>query len=318
MDLLGGDASAAIAIRGSSSGRAGWYMMLAVLTESQPGRGSPMSRRACAYAVLSCLFLCGLLIQPSVFAQEREEHPAPTPATATAAAPSVATPPVVTPLAAGPPVATSPATVPPVAVPEARWQPSDVDEDVPPVDPNATCNLDEVLRNAGKRIQEFVGNVERFSARENMLQETINKSGKVSGWEKRKYDYLVSITEIRPGVLDVSEDLRGVYSPFETPGGLTGINTKGLPALVLIFHPMYAPDFSMKCEGLGTVNGESGVANLVPAKSRSAEPHPLVHVRTERAAPPRGFEGARLVPLGQLSDRQPAHGPAARASGDSA
>ncbi len=132
-----------------------------------------------------------------------------------------------------------------------------MDEDVPPVDPNATCNLDEVLRNAGKRIQEFVGNVERFSARENMLQETINKSGKVSGWEKRKYDYLVSITEIRPGVLDVSEDLRGVYSPFETPGGLTGINTKGLPALVLIFHPMYAPDFSMKCEGLGTVNGKA-------------------------------------------------------------
>ena len=32
--------------------------------------------------------------------------------------------------------------------------------------------------------------------------------------------------------------------------------TRGLPALVLIFHPYYAGSFSMKCEGLANWNGQ--------------------------------------------------------------
>ncbi|HYL83059.1 MAG TPA: tetratricopeptide repeat protein [Candidatus Angelobacter sp.] len=136
---------------------------------------------------------------------------------------------------------------------ESRWLPAEVDENVPPVEPGAACNLDEVLQKAGQRIQEFVGNVERFTATESLVHETITKSGKVSESEKRKYDYVASIEEIRPGVFGVEEYQSSGSTPADSPGGWT---TKGLPALVLIFHPYYSGTFAMKCEGLATLNGK--------------------------------------------------------------
>ena len=136
---------------------------------------------------------------------------------------------------------------------DSRWLPPDVDESVPPVEPGSSCNLEEVLQKAGVRIQEFVANVERFTATESLLQETIDRSGKISGTEKRKYDYLVSIQEIRPGIPDVREYLSSGSTPVDSPGGFT---TKGLPALVLVFHPSYSGTFSMKCEGLANWNGQ--------------------------------------------------------------
>jgi hypothetical protein len=134
-----------------------------------------------------------------------------------------------------------------------HWSPPDVDENISPVEPGTTCNLEEVLQNAGQRIQEFVSNLEQFTATESLLQETINKSGKVSGSERRKYNYLISMKEIRPGILSVQEDLTGSSTLDHTPGGFI---TKGLPALVLIFHPYNAGTFAMACEGLATSNGQ--------------------------------------------------------------
>ena len=134
-----------------------------------------------------------------------------------------------------------------------RWFPPGVDESVPPVESGPTCNLEEVLQNAGRRIQEFASNLEQFTATESLLQETISKSGGVSGAEKREYDYLVSVQEIRPGIFDLQEHLSGGSVRVDPPGGIT---TKGLPALVFIFHPYYSDAFSMRCEGLSTLNGK--------------------------------------------------------------
>jgi hypothetical protein len=136
---------------------------------------------------------------------------------------------------------------------ESHWLPPGVDENIPPAEPESACNLDEVLQKAGQRIWEFVKNVERFTATESLLHETINKSGEVSGTEKRRYNYMVTIEEIRPQLFDVEEYQGGGPSSEEAPGGFL---TKGLPALVLIFHPYYSENFSMKCEGLVNWNGK--------------------------------------------------------------
>jgi tetratricopeptide (TPR) repeat protein len=135
----------------------------------------------------------------------------------------------------------------------SRWLPPDVDENVPPVEPGAACNLEEVLEKAGKKIQEFVGNVDRFTATESLLHETFAKSGNVVRTEKRKYDYVVSISQLRPGYLDLEEYESSGSTPADSPGGMT---TRGLPALVLIFHPYYSGTFAMKCEGLTNWNGK--------------------------------------------------------------
>jgi hypothetical protein len=136
---------------------------------------------------------------------------------------------------------------------KSRWLPPEVDENIPPVEPESACNLDEVLQKAGQRIQEFVRNVERFTATESLAHETINKSGVVSGTEKRRYNYMVSIEEIRPGAFDVEEYRSRGSSSEDAPGGII---TRGLPALVLICHPYYSGNFSMKCEGLANFNGK--------------------------------------------------------------
>ncbi len=135
---------------------------------------------------------------------------------------------------------------------ESRWSPPDVDEIAPGIEAGSTCNQEEVLQKIGQRVREFVDNVERFTATESISQETVNRSGDVSERENRTYEYMVSIKEIRPGMLDVEETLSRGSKASASPGGIT---TKGLPALLLIFHPNDSDSFSMRCEGQSSVNG---------------------------------------------------------------
>ena len=137
----------------------------------------------------------------------------------------------------------------------SNWLPPDVDERVPPVEPNVACALDDVLQKAGERIQEFVTNVDRFTATESLKHESINKWGLAAPSEMRKFDYVVSVEEIRPGYLGVQEYRSRHGSGEDFPDGVA---TNGLPALVLIFHPYNAGSFEMTCEGLARWNGALG------------------------------------------------------------
>jgi tetratricopeptide (TPR) repeat protein len=158
----------------------------------------------------------------------------------------------------------------------SNWLPPDVDERVPAVEAGAGCKIDDVLREAGKRVQEFVGNVDRFTATEYLSHESINKWGMGASPELRKFDYLVSVREVMPGSLDVSEyRSSGRNSPADFPGG---VETRGLPALVLIFHPYNAVNFEMTCEGLTRWNG--GLAWQVHFRQRSDKPNRIREYRT--------------------------------------
>jgi hypothetical protein len=130
----------------------------------------------------------------------------------------------------------------------------DIDEKVPPVEPGVACNLEEVIKNSGKRIQEFVANVDRYAATEAVTHESINKWGFASHPIKFQFDYLVSIKQNRLGLLTVDEYRDTHYLPAKFPDGVA---TTGLPALVLIFHPYYAENFAISCEGLARSKGQS-------------------------------------------------------------
>jgi len=157
----------------------------------------------------------------------------------------------------------------------SNWLPPDVDEKVPPVEPGAACQLDEVLRQAGKRIEEFVGNVDRFTATELVSHESINKWGMASSPDQRKFDYVVSVQEVAPGFLNVDEyRSSGNSSPADFPGG---VESHGLPAQVLIFHPYNAVNFEMTCEGLTRWNG--GLAWQVHFRQRKDKPNRIREYR---------------------------------------
>jgi tetratricopeptide (TPR) repeat protein len=134
----------------------------------------------------------------------------------------------------------------------SNWLPPDVDETVPPVKPGIACSLDEVVQKAGERVEEFVTNVDRFTATEFLEHESINKWGIAKVPETRRFDYAVSIKQYRPGYFDVLEYRGSKYSTVEFPAG---VETLGLPSLSLIFHPSNAEHFAMSCEGLGQWNG---------------------------------------------------------------
>jgi len=116
---------------------------------------------------------------------------------------------------------------------------------------SSACNLRDVLPQVERRIQEFVDNVQRFTATEFLEYQSFSGSGKAARLERGKYDYIVSIEESVPGMLAVSEYQNRRSSDIVRPD----VVTKGLPALLLIFHPYYAGDFSMRCEGLTILKG---------------------------------------------------------------
>jgi tetratricopeptide (TPR) repeat protein len=172
----------------------------------------------------------------------------------------------------------TPAEVKPLAATEVAaslpaasiWLPPNVDEKVPPVEPGAVCALDEVVRNAGKQIQQFIRNVDRFTATESLVHESIDKWGLASHPEKRKFDYVVSVAEVRRGFLNVEEYRNSGSSPAEFPDGVI---TNGLPSLILIFHPYNVGSFELTCEGLARWNG--GLAWQVHFRQRPDKPNTI-------------------------------------------
>ena len=156
----------------------------------------------------------------------------------------------------------------------SNWLPPDVDSSVPAVEPGATCSVDDVVKKAGQRLSDLISDVDRFTATESLVHESINRYGMPSVPEKRHFDYVVAIQEIQHKYLNV-EEFRSVNgAPPDFP---EGVATNGLPALVLIFHPFNAGDFAMTCEGLARVSG--GLAWQVHFKQRPDKPNLIKRYR---------------------------------------
>lgn len=183
-------------------------------------------------------------------------------------APASANPPKSTAVAADEtPEMTTDAGALPVA---SNWLPPDVDEKMPPVEAGAACSLDDVLQKAERQLLTFVQDVDRFTATETLTHESINKYGIASALEKRRFDYLVSIQDVRPGYLGVTEYRNGGGAQTEFPDGIV---TNGLPALVLVFHPYYEPNYEFTCEGLSRSRG--GLAWQVHFQQKQGKPNAL-------------------------------------------
>ena len=161
----------------------------------------------------------------------------------------------------------------------SNWLPPDVDEKVPAVESSTPCALDEVLQRAGKRVEEFVRNVDRFTASEFLKHESINKWGLAESPDTRKFDYVASIEQYRPGYFSVTE-YRSGPSVSEFPDG---VETTGLAALALIFHASNAGNFAMSCEGLAQWNGKP--AWQVHFRQRPDKPNTIRSYRLGQSGP---------------------------------
>jgi len=146
------------------------------------------------------------------------------------------------------------AAMSPPALTVKSWQPPSVDDTPPAVAPNVQCPEAQVIEESGKRVQELVDDVQRFAAVEDLFHQALDNFGIPVRTEKRKYNYVASISEAVPGFLAVDE-YRAEKMTVE--GYPDQIASSGFVTLALVFHPHMRDNFAMKCEGLGDWRGQA-------------------------------------------------------------
>ena len=127
-----------------------------------------------------------------------------------------------------------------------HWFPPNVDDSIPPAGNTASCPLSQLVQQTGLRVLEFVNNVDRFTATESLSHQTLNEFGLAVRSERIKFNYVVSIQEMKPGVFDVQEFRDGGTSNDVFP---EHVATLGTVAMAFVFHPNYVGDFDFRCEG---------------------------------------------------------------------
>jgi|HubBroStandDraft_6_1064221.scaffolds.fasta_scaffold00187_9 hypothetical protein len=131
------------------------------------------------------------------------------------------------------------------------WLPAPLDDVVPDVEPDVECPSQQILRGVGQRTTQFISDLEKFSATERV--EHIDLTGTRRPAEVRNFEYVVIISRTPQGMFAIDEFRNGSVDPEQFPAHIA---TDGLPAMVLIFHPLLASDFRFQCEGLGQWRGK--------------------------------------------------------------
>ncbi|MGH9512061.1 MAG: tetratricopeptide repeat protein [Terriglobales bacterium] len=134
------------------------------------------------------------------------------------------------------------------------WEPPGIDDVKPLVASDVACPYQQVIDGTGAAVKQFVDDVSRFNAIEDLLHENLNELGTPTSKETREFNYVVSISEPKPGFMKVDEFRTGRTDVGDFPDKIA---TRGLPALALIFHPDMRDNFEITCEGLGQWNGKA-------------------------------------------------------------
>jgi hypothetical protein len=134
-----------------------------------------------------------------------------------------------------------------------RWDPPNVDAPVNGLSSTPPCPLADVLQHAGERATELASNLQQFTAREKMHAEMLGQVSNTLASEDRDFDYLVFITREANGLLSVRESHKVTYG---TGGFDQAMTDSGLAVLALIFYPVYAADYNMRCEGQTDYQGQ--------------------------------------------------------------
>jgi tetratricopeptide (TPR) repeat protein len=148
------------------------------------------------------------------------------------------------------------------------WQPPGIDDVRLSLAQGVECPAGQVIYESGKRVEELVADVARVAAIEDLTHQTLDEVGNSTGTESRKYDYVASIVETKPGDLAVEEYRTSVTRLSDYPGGIA---STGFFSLALVFHPRVRDNFELHCEGLGDRNGQA--AWLIRFQQRDDRPN---------------------------------------------
>jgi tetratricopeptide (TPR) repeat protein len=181
------------------------------------------------------------------------------------------------------------------SLPESAWGPPGVDELKPSVAPGVTCPYQQVMDGAGERVKQFVDNIAKFAAIEDMTHEQLDKTGNPITKETRKFTYVASITEATPGFLQTDEYRNLRYGLADLPDHIV---TSGSMTLALIFHPDMRDSFETSCEGLGDWHGQS--AWLVHFRQRDDKPNRFAEYNVGSQHYPMNMKGRAWITTDNL------------------
>jgi len=133
------------------------------------------------------------------------------------------------------------------------WRPPDVDAVKPNVVPGIACKGEEVLAEAGKRVQELTQDITRIAAEENLFHQTLDDAGVSTSSETRKYDYVAAVSA-EPRSVFIQEYRSSKVAKVDDPDR---ISSTGFAILALLFHPQLQGDFDFDCEGQGEWRGQA-------------------------------------------------------------
>ena len=148
------------------------------------------------------------------------------------------------------------------------WQPASVDDVKLALAPGVVCPTAKVIEESGRRVQELVQDVARFSAVEDLFHQPLDEFGNALRTETRQYNYVASISEPEPGFLAVDEYRAQKLTLSDYPGNIA---STGFAGLAFVFHPDVRDNFEMSCEGLGDWHGQASW--LVHFRQRDDRPN---------------------------------------------
>jgi tetratricopeptide (TPR) repeat protein len=135
------------------------------------------------------------------------------------------------------------------------WAPGDVDSKDYPTARGISCNADEVLDQAERRLNAQLLNFEKFTATEHVVHQEVERTGVVDDTKEKTFSYIVFVLPYAGNSLYLEESRDGGsgFSAFPTQMVTTGINSLG----VALLQPVNREGFVFTCEGLASIDGQA-------------------------------------------------------------
>jgi hypothetical protein len=163
------------------------------------------------------------------------------------------------------------------------WNPPNTDSKIADLSNTPPCSLPDVMKQADDSATQLVDNLQRFEAVELSQSSTdIPETSTVVGSEAR-FDFTAEFS-VRNGSLALKEARQELDHNNANTAQLEDV---GVPALALIFHPLYSIDFTFQCLGAADWNNQPAWA--VAFRQVKGRPSRLMAFRTST-----GSFGAKL------------------------
>jgi tetratricopeptide (TPR) repeat protein len=137
-------------------------------------------------------------------------------------------------------------------IPRRSWAPADIDEEIPTVQVDVGCPLEQILKEASRRTEGLIESLQRFSADESIEEIAFDKNGKTRKASIERANYVAQIETGTSGFPRIRE-----YRTGSSGNQGSSLIDTGSAIFALIFHPTHVASFNFRCEGMTQVQGAS-------------------------------------------------------------